>query len=340
MILRKYILNSFASSFFPIFIVLFSIVSLINLIKLASLTAVVDINFWELGLLYSYALPRIIYIVLPVSFFLGAIVGLSKLTSAYELLVLSTIGLKPTAVLKVFLPFVFMLSLILIVLSQIVTPKAVFLSGQFIKEKQLQAVISIKASQFGQKFGDKMVFIESKDGETLNNIKLFEKTGGKSTMVIANKADIKNNSGFIELNLYDGFGYWTDILNQTQDTLKFEKLSILNPQTSLKQKQFRNFGEYWHNIQTNKGDAWNFALGVCEAFMPISLLFFVIVFGYFNPRFNNNRASMYGFGVFIAYVFSYHDIAEFYPFTTIVFVPLFWFLLSYFVYTKTTKIRY
>ncbi len=340
MILRKYILTSFASSFFPIFIVLFSIVSLINLIKIASLTAVVDIDFLELGLLYSYAMPRILYIVLPVSFFIGAIAGISKLTAAYELLVLSTIGLKPTVVLKVFLPFVFMLSFILIVLSQIVTPKAQFLSKQFIKEKQLQAVISIKASQFGQKFGNKMVFIEDKDGKTLKSIKLFEKTGDSSTMIVANSADIQNHDAVVELNLYHGYGYWTDIKNRTQDSLKFEKLSILNEQKLLSQKQFRNFAQYWQKIQTNKGDAWNFALGVCEAFMPISLLFFIIVFGYFNPRFNNNKASMSGFGVFILYVFSYHDISEFYPFATIAVVPLAWLLLSYFIYTRTTKLRY
>ncbi|OPX26747.1 MAG: hypothetical protein B1H07_03630 [Campylobacteraceae bacterium 4484_166] len=340
MILKKYILSSFSNSFFPIFIVLFSIVSLVNLIKIATLTAIFDISFFELGLLYSYTVPRIIYLVLPVSFFIGAIAGLSNLTSMYELLVLSTIGLKPAAVLKVFVPYALMLSFILIVLSQIIVPKATFLSKQFIKKKQLETVLSIKVSQFGQKFGNKMVFIENKKDQTLMNIKLFEKTGDKSIMLIAKKANIENMSGSIKLNLYDGFGYFTDIKNKTQDSLKFEKLSMLNQQKDIKHSSFRNFDEYWNKIQTNSGDAWNFALGICEAFMPISLLFFLLIFGYFNPRFESNRASMYGFGVFISYVLSYYHISKYYPFSTIAVVPIFWFLLSYFLYIKKIKSRY
>ncbi|OPX26241.1 MAG: hypothetical protein B1H07_04825 [Campylobacteraceae bacterium 4484_166] len=341
MILKKYILISFASSFFPIFGVLFSIISLINLVKIASMTSVVNISFDELSLLYFYSLPQILYMIIPVSFFIGAISGIAKLTTQYELLVLSAIGIKPTKVLRIFIPLAFVISFSLFLLSQIIIPKTSYLSELFLKEKSQEAALNIKASQFGQKFGKWMVFISDKDTDRLTDIKLFEDNDEKSRFIISSTANIENKSGDISLKLKDGFGYFDkESTKHSIDILSFKELIILNKQKQIVYKNFENFEKYWQEIKKSKKKAIDFSETVHEILFPIVMVFFIISLGYFNPRFATNKASMLGFAIFLAYFVLYTNISKIYPFASMIVLPLFWLILSYIIYVKTIKFRY
>lgn len=150
--LREYLFNQLASTFFPIFMGLYFITSIIFLVKIAALTSVITINFIELLRLYSYMMPTIIFYTLPVSFFISLAITLSKLSNEYELIVVTSFGLNPLKILKLFLPITFFVSLSLVVISLGLIPKAKYENEVFMDKKKAEANFNIKASEFGQNF--------------------------------------------------------------------------------------------------------------------------------------------------------------------------------------------
>ena len=99
-LLKKYLLIKYSETFFPIFLTLFTITSIIFLVKIASLTSVIQINFFELLELFSYSAPKILFYTLPISVFVSLVLTLSKLSSEYELIVITSFGLNPIKILK------------------------------------------------------------------------------------------------------------------------------------------------------------------------------------------------------------------------------------------------
>ena len=101
--LKQYLYSQLAITFFPIFLGLYFITSVVFLVKIASLTSIITINFFELFTLYSYVIPQIIFYTMPISFFISLVITLSKLASEYELTVITSFGLNPVKILKIFL---------------------------------------------------------------------------------------------------------------------------------------------------------------------------------------------------------------------------------------------
>ncbi len=81
--LKQYLLNQLAHTFFPIFLGLYFITSIIFLVKIAALTSVITMNIFELFQLYTYVIPSIIFYTAPISFFVSLVLTLSKLSSEY-----------------------------------------------------------------------------------------------------------------------------------------------------------------------------------------------------------------------------------------------------------------
>ena len=101
--LNQYVYSQLAVTFFPIFLGLFFITSIVFLVKIASLTSVITMDFFELFKLYAYVIPQIIFYTMPISFFISLVITLAKLASEYELTVITSFGLNPVKILKVFL---------------------------------------------------------------------------------------------------------------------------------------------------------------------------------------------------------------------------------------------
>jgi lipopolysaccharide export system permease protein len=159
--LKQYLYSQLAITFFPIFLGLYFITSIVFLVKIASLTSIITINFIELFTLYAYVIPQILFYTMPISFFISLVITLSKLSSEYELTVITSFGLNPVKILKIFLPLTLVLSAALLVISVGLIPKTKFLTKQFLDAKTKEANFNIKASEFGQKFGDWLIYIKS-----------------------------------------------------------------------------------------------------------------------------------------------------------------------------------
>jgi hypothetical protein len=83
----EYIIDNFTVSFLSIFLPLFSIASVIFLIKLATYTAIIHLSIWEMIKLYIFVLPEILFFTLPLTFFIAATLTLFKLSNDNEMIV-------------------------------------------------------------------------------------------------------------------------------------------------------------------------------------------------------------------------------------------------------------
>ncbi len=91
--LSNYLHSQLAISFFPIFLGLSFITSIVFLVKIVSLTSIIKMDFLDLFWLYLYTMPQIIFFTLPVTFFMSLVISVSRLSSEYELAVISSLEL-------------------------------------------------------------------------------------------------------------------------------------------------------------------------------------------------------------------------------------------------------
>lgn len=335
--LKKYLLKSLSSTFFPIFLTLFSITSIIFLVKIASLTSIIQLDIYELLLLYSFAVPKILFYTLPVSFIFSLSIALAKLSSEYELLVISSFGQKPLKIINIFLPLAITLSIILFIISMVVIPKANFLNQKFIQEKKAAAKFNIKASQFGQEFGEWLIFIKDDKDKLYNDVKLLRKNDSSDQFIIANSATIKNETGDLNLILNKGKSF---VISDNIEQIDYSTMAILDSHQNKIFAQYQDPIKYWSNIQKNKGLAEDFSFNILVSIFPLISLLFMLVFGYFNPRYEKNRAVLYT-GITLVFFFIFIKQAiNINPFLSIYIIPIFWIFISYILYSKTVKELY
>lgn len=336
--LKYYLLSQLSSIFLPIFFGLYFITSIIFLVKIASLTSIITINVIELLQLYLYIVPTIIFYTAPISFFISLVITLSKLSTEYELIVITSFGLNPVKILKIFLPMTLLLSVSLVVISVGLIPKAKFLNERFLEIKKKEANFNIKASEFGQKFGDWLIYISEKKDKTYNGIKLFNTKNGEDQFILAKSAVLNNDKGELSFKLSDGksFHITEDELNQ----INYKNMDINDSIRESREKHFTSSYDYWKtNLESNRR-VDKFTFYILTSAFPLLSLFLVISFGYFNPRYEKNRAvALCMISVVIYYIFM-KSITETMLLHSLYIVPLGWVLATYFVYTKSVKKQY
>jgi lipopolysaccharide export system permease protein len=336
--LKKYLFTNFSSSFFPIFLTLFSITSIIFLVKIASLTSIIQLNFLELVLLYSYTIPKILFFTLPIAFVVGMVMMLSRLSGEYELLVISSFGKNPISILKYFIPISIVLSMALLIISEVLIPKANFLNNQFISIKKNEAQFNIKASQFGQEFGPWLIFIEkeSKNKEYIN-VKLLNKDSTNKKFILAKSANITNIDGNLNMSLYNGKSF---LFNDNIEQIDFKTMIMSNSKKELSYNSFTSISQYWASISTNIHKAKEFAFKFLVSIFPFISLIFILIFGYYNPRYEKNKATLYSSILIIVFFVLSKKLVGIDPYIAIVFIPIVWLLVSYILFTKTIKRKY
>ncbi|MCT7912111.1 LptF/LptG family permease [Arcobacter lacus] len=336
--LRNYLYSQLATTFFPIFFGLFFITSVIFLVKISALTAIITVNFFELFRIFSYTIPDIIFYTMPISFFISMVITLSKLSSEYELTVITSFGLNPIKILKIFLPLASLLTLLLLIVSVGLTPKADFERKQFVNIKKNEANFNIKSGEFGQKFGDWLIFINDKKDNLYENVKLLKVENDKDQFVISKNAILDNDKGILSIRLDEGKAFLIDKENFNQ--IDYEAMYINDSISTGKTTIFTTTYDYWKNNIKNKVDLDELTFFILTSFFPLISLFLVITFGYFNPRYEKNRAIMYSLISIVLYYVLIKSIGDKILLHTLYIVPVLWLAGTYFLYSKTIKKEY
>ena len=336
--LNHYLYSQLAITFFPIFLGLFFITSIIFLVKIASLTSVITIDFFELFTLYAYVVPQIIFYTMPISFFISLVITLAKLASEYELTVITSFGLNPVNILKIFLPITLLLSALLLVVSVGLIPKTKFLTKQFLDVKKKEANFNIKASEFGQKFGEWLIYISGKDDKVYDDVKLFRTDEKKDQFIVSETAILDNDKGSLSFKLEDGKAF---IINEKEfNQIDFQSMYINDSIADSKVGRFTNSYEFWKNNIEKNIDIDDLTFFILTSLFPVLSLFLVITFGYFNPRYEKNRAVTYSLISVVLYYVLIKAIGDRVFLHALYIIPIIWISATYLLYSKTIKKEY
>lgn len=336
--LQRYLYSQLAITFFPIFFGLFFITAVIFLVKISALTAIITVNFFELFRIFSYTIPDIIFYTMPISFFISMVITLSKLSSEYELTVITSFGLNPFKILKIFLPLTLLLTVLLLVVSVGLIPKTDFERKQFVNIKKNEANFNIKSGEFGQKFGDWLIFINDKKNNLYEDVKLLKIQKDNDQFVISKNAVLDNDKGVLSIRLAEGKAFLID--KEEFNQINYEAMYINDSISAAKTTVFTTTYDYWKDNIKNKVDLDDLTFFILTSFFPLMSLFLVITFGYFNPRYEKNRAIMYSLISIVLYYVLIKSIGDKIFLHTLYIIPIIWLSGTYLLYSKTIKKEY
>ncbi|MCK4875173.1 MAG: LptF/LptG family permease [Sulfurimonas sp.] len=331
-ILQKYIKESLWVIFISIFLPLFSIASVVFLIKLATYTAVIQLSLWEMAKLFFFIVPELLFYTLPISFFVAATLTLFKLSNDNEIVVLFALGIHPKLILKtLFTPALF-LSAILLFNFFVLFPHAKVLSSNFISYKKSEAKFNLSASEFGHKFGEWLLYIGKDNGnETYSDVILFNKNQEEEVLIGAKKAEIINESGILRLKLSSGEGYSYSKEKFTQ--IDFETMYINNTmQTDL--HKYKTPMEYWLPETASKKRTRMLITDILFSIFPVLSLFLIASIGIVHARHQKGKVYLFLFLGILTYDTLALILQPVLSFYTIPVLVIGWIAATYIIYRK------
>lgn len=337
---NHYLLRHFSALFASLFFTLFFITSVVFFIKIASITSVIKINFYELIVLYIFLLPNILLYTLPVTFFIALCLSLYNLSKENETIVLFTLGHKPQKISKLFVSVASILSFLLFIDILVLIPTAKQLNANFIDHKRMEAKFNIKATEFGQKFSDWLVYINKSDEKnTYNDIVMYQNSQEKNTQkfITAKSAQIKNNKGNLRLNLDDGKAF--EITQTDINQINFQKMYIrsdLNGRIS----KVVDIVSYWKEALKSKKRAYDLAFFLIIALFPIATVLFAISIGVVTYRYEKRGVYLPMTMVIVFYLIPGVLLVQYFHLLAALFVFLISLILSYGYYRKKILLRY
>jgi len=336
--LRRYIINNFSTLFLSIFLPLFAIASVIFLVKLATYTAVIQLNLLEMGKLYLFVLPEILFYTLPISFFIAATLSIFKLSNDNEIVVLFALGIEPKFIIKTLFKPAFILSLVLFFDFLILFPHATVLSTNFKNYKQSEAKFNLSASEFGNSFGDWLLYLGKKNEDgTFSDIFLFNKEKEEEILISAKRAKLINDSGILRLKLTDGEGY--SYSKERFSQINFKTMRI-NSTMKADLKTYRKPLEYWLSKDRAKSKKQMMITDVLLSIFPIISLFMVATIGIVHVRHQKSRIYLYLFLATVLYYGFTMGLQKAIGYYTIPVVALTWLIVTYTLYRRNIVNRF
>jgi lipopolysaccharide export system permease protein len=336
--LRNYIIDNLSLIFMSIFVSLFTIASMIFLIKIATYTAVIQLSVWEMTKLYLFNVPELLFYTLPITFFVAAALALFRLSNENEMIVIFSLGIKPSFVLKTLFKPALLLSILLFINFFLLFPHSKVLAGNFISYKKSEAQFNLSASEFGNSFGDWLLYLgEKKEDGTFSKVFLFNKKKEEEILIAARNAKLVNDSGVLRLKLYKGQGYSYSKEKFTQ--INFDTM-IINDTMKTELTTYRAPLEYWRSKERRKAKDRMLITDTLLSLFPILSLFFVASIGIVHARHQKSQVYLFLFlGVIFYYGMSF-GLQKSLGFYTIPTVAILWTLSTYLFYRKRIATKF
>lgn len=330
--LKDYILKNFSSLFMSIFLPLFVIASVIFLIKLSTYTAVIQLTIVEMGKLYLFVLPDILFYTLPITFFVAAVLSLFKLSNDNEIIVLFALGIKPAFIIKTFFKPALLLSFLLALDFLVIAPHTTTLSKNFLSYKKSEAKFNLSASEFGNSFGDWLLYIGKKnDDGTFSQVFLFNKKQEEEILIAAKRAKVINESGLLRLKLMDGEGY--SYSKDKFSQINFKTMNI-NDMLTTDLTSYKQPLDYWLSSENSGRKKHVFIRNTLLSLFPIVTLFLIATIGIVQVRHQKSKVYLYLFITIVLYYGMTIGLEKTFGFYTIPVVALSWLVVTYMLYRK------
>ncbi|MDR0747815.1 MAG: LptF/LptG family permease [Helicobacteraceae bacterium] len=329
-LLDRYLLVNLWGSFFPLFGSLVLIASVVSFVQIASYSSIIKTTLSEMALLYVFQLPEIVLYTLPVSFFVAVMISLSKLSSDLEMVVI--FGFK-VGVLRIMRPFMLVavvLALILALLGFMVSAKSDYLRREIIYAKRDDAQINIRAGEFGQRFGDWLLFVGEEGREDYKGIALYSRGGnGGERFIVSDRAQMRNDGGLLTLNLLNGRSY--DISEGSIRQIDFERMRF-NENSRVRELQYDGIAAHWQNPDYKRKLIWTI---LSVMFLPLSMP--AAMLGIHHPRVVKNYTGPTALALSVLFFIPALLVGKNGGFWTLL-VPLIWFLFTFWLYKTRLKL--
>ena len=322
--LNRYLISNFFVSFITLFFILFMIASMIFLLKLSNVTAMLKINLFEFLYLYFLSLPQIIFFTLPLTFFITSAISLAKLSENSELIVILSLGVAPSKILRPFLYISLFITSILLFITIISIPSSNILYRDFLINKKNESAFNFSASTAAQRFGDWNVFVESKkDDGTYSNSILYNKK--KNILVLADSSKIIQDPTYFRYSIFFGNLYQ---MKKDFTQIKFERFDI-NKKLAKTKLSFTTISEY---IKQKQKEFYTF---LTISFFPIAIYFFLANISFFHNRYEKNHSIRYALLISIIYFVLAFALVKLLHF--MLFIPILFLIVGYLIYRKRIK---
>lgn len=337
--IQSYIKKSLSLLFLSIFLPLFSIASIVFLIKLATYTAIIQLSLFEMAKLFFFMLPELLFYTLPLSFFVAATLTLFRLSNDNEIVVLFSLGIRPELILKTLFKPALFLSMLLLFNFLVLFPHAKILSGNFLSYKKSEAKFNLSASEFGHKFGDWLLYIGGDNlDETYSDVILFNKTQDEEVLIGANKAEILNESGILRLKLTSGEGYSYSKEKFTQ--INFDVMFI-NDTMKTDLDKYESPLEYWFPKEPSVKKRKMLIANILFSLFPVLSLFLVASIGIVHVRHQKGKVYLFLFLGVIIYDTLAVALQLAIPAYAVIPVLIFgWLITTYVIYKKTIVAKF
>jgi lipopolysaccharide export system permease protein len=248
------------------------------------------------------------------------------------MIVLFSLGIKPSRLLRILLKPAFLLSFLLFCISFIVIPHTTTLSKNFIQYKKSEAKFNLSASEYGHKFGQWLLYMGHSNNKNIyTDVFLFKKDKKEEIIIISQTAKILNEAGILKMKLSNGQAY-------TYSKEKFSQLDFktmyINDSLSTNLIKYESPLEYWFSdIDKKKKKKWIIIYTVLCLF-PLSVLLFSLSFGIVHTRHQKTKIYLFLFLTTILYYGMTIGLYKSIGYVTIPLVLISFLILSYITYYK------
>ena len=285
---KGYVSSNFTKAFLTIFLPFFLIISLVYLVKIASLTAQIQITFIELLTLYAYSIPDIMFYTLPLSFVAALANVLMKLSQDNELIALYALGLQANKVLRSLLLLGVLFSLLLTSISFFAMPMSKQFYKSFKASKKSEAKLNIVAGKLGQKFGNYYIYVKEKENDIFHDIVIYNRTNKNEEQFFASQEGrLNKKNGITSLLLNDGYGY-TYLKTKLQQA-KYKTLEVYDSSKN-KNFHFKTIVAYWSKAKEDVKMMRKILFFIFLSLIPLLSVYLVASFTMINPRYQTNHS--------------------------------------------------
>ncbi len=245
--------------------------------------------------------PDFITLLIPLSFFLGILITVSRLYAEREIYGFFSIGLAPIDLVRFLAPQAIIYFLITLILSLYVAPYTKALSQEMLSidsfEEQIEALQSKKL--FSLKDGSGFIYVEDAEETNLKGVKLFQPNGDNSFLVLADELIVKENGNDLDLNFLDGSLYKGIFSNSSQLVSTFGefKLSLDGNVNQISGVSLSKIFDY-----SSTSDSASLQWSISIPFTIIVLLFMGVYMGAVKPRQGRFSVILPGMLLYVTYL--------------------------------------
>ena len=245
--------------------------------------------------------PDFITLLIPLSFFLGILISISRLYAEREIYGYISVGLSQLDLVKFLAPQAFIYFFITLILSLYVAPYTKALSQEIMSIDSFEEQIESMKPDKIYSFEDGRVFIYAKainDG-VLEDVKIFRTDDNGSNLIMAEQLRVNNDNRQLELDFKSGVFYKGIFSDQRQVISSFEKF-ISPVDRDIDRVSGLSMAKIFdYSAESEKANLqWNISIPATL----IILLFLGVYMGAVKPRQGRLSVILPGMLIYIAYL--------------------------------------